>query len=186
MPKRTVVFAPGHYYHLYNRGAWRESIFQEPANYLFMLSKVKKYAKEFNIAIIAYCLMTNHYHFLVRQEGNDRAGLLPQRVFNSYVKAFNKRYKRTGTLFEDRFRADHIETEEHLLHLCRYIHANPIKHGFVDRLEDWPYSNYHEWINVRSGNLIDRAFVQKYFSTPDAYRQFVMDYVHERKITGGW
>lgn len=130
--------------------------------------------------------MSNHYHFLVRQDGEDRAGLLPQRVFNSYVKAFNKRYDRTGTLFEDRFKAEHIRTEEHVLQLCHYIHANPIKHGVVGRLDDWPYSNYHEWIKIRAGHLVDHTFVQEYFPIPETYRQSMMEYIHERKRSGSW
>ena len=99
MPQKRPEYFPGGIYHLYNRGAHRVTIFREPANYLFVLRNLKKYLRELNLSLLAYCLMPNHYHFLVRQNGTARAGLLTQRVFNSYSKAYNKRYQHSGTLF---------------------------------------------------------------------------------------
>lgn len=180
MPPRQVQFAPGEYYHIYNRGSGRLPIFREQVNYQFLLLRLKKYVGELSVAVIAYCLMPNHYHFLLRQDALDAAGLVAQRVFNSYVKMFNKRYDRTGTLFEGRFKAIHVDRESYLLHLCRYIHANPVKDGLVARLEDWPYSNYHEWIGVRHGSLVDMEFVTANFPQPGLYRQFVQDYLDGR------
>ncbi|MFZ2361329.1 MAG: transposase [Anaerolineae bacterium] len=180
MPQRQVKFAPGEYYHIYNRGSGRNPIFREQVNYQFLLLRLKKYSVELSVAVIAYCLMPNHYHFLLRQDGLDAAGLVAQRVFNSYVKMFNKRYNRTGTLFEGRFKAIHVDREGYLLHLCRYIHANPVKDGLVARLEDWPYSNYHEWVGARNGSLVDREFVTASFPQPGLYRQFVQDYLDGR------
>jgi len=138
---------------------------------------VKQYAGSLDIAVIAYCLMPNHYHFLLRQDGLQSAGWLPQRVFNSYTKAFNKRYGRTGTLLEGSYRAIHIDQESYLLHLCRYIHANPVRHGLVSDLAQWPYSNYLEWIGVRNEKLVDRAFAREHFPVAESYRQFVLDYL---------
>lgn len=85
--------------------------------------------------MIAYCLMPNHYHFLVRQEGEYPGGLLPQRIFNGYTKAYNKLYEHSGTLFERRYQVKQVESESHLLHLCRYIHANPIRDGRLAALK---------------------------------------------------
>ena len=177
MPYRRIQFTPGQYYHIYNRGSGHRPIFREQDNYLFVLRLVKKYTSAFDISVIAYCLMPNHYHFLLRQDGTEAAGLLPQRVFNSYTKAFNKRYDCSGTLFEGRYEALHVDKEGYLLHLCRYIHANPVKDGLVSRLEDWPYSNYHEWIGTRHGTLIDRGFVPAFFPAAQTYSQFVLDYL---------
>ena len=175
-------YQPGHYYHIYNRGAHRLSIFREPDNYLFVLGKMKYFAQKLAITIIAYCLLPNHYHFLLRQDGNHPASLLPQRVYNSYVKAYNKRYQHSGTLFEGNFKPKPVCNNNYLLHLCRYIHANPVKHGLVRRLEDWPYSNYQEWIGVRSGTLVDRDFVQDFFLESQQYVEFVEDYLRDRTI----
>lgn len=177
MPYRRIQFAPGQYYHIYNRGSRRGPIFREEENYLFLLRRIKRYAAMFNITVVAYCLMPNHYHLLLRQDGPHAAGLLPQRVFNSYTKAFNRRYGTSGTLFEGRFKAIRVDKEDYLLHLCRYIHANTVKHGLVAALERWPYSNYLEWIGVRQGQLVNMAFVQAFFPQPTDYRRFVLDYV---------
>ena len=177
MPHRTVKFAPEKYYHVYNRGAGRQPIFREAANYIFVLRKVKQYAHQYHVTAVAYCLMPNHYHFLIRQDGETAAGLVFQHTFNSYTKAFNKRYDRSGTLFEERFQVIHVDRDEYLLHLCRYIHGNPVKAGLVQSPEDWAYSNYPDWIGLRTGDLVDREFVQAHFPNHADYRQFVMNYL---------
>jgi len=177
MPYRKVEFVQGHFYHIYNRGVGRQPIFREGENYLFLLRRVKQYASSLDVAVIAYCLMPNHYHFLLCQNGQQPAGRLLQRVFNSYTKAFNKRYGRTGTLLEGPYKAIHIDQESYLLHLCRYIHANPVRHGLVSDLAQWPYSNYLEWISARNGKLVDRAFAREHFPVAESYRGFVLDYL---------
>ena len=182
MRPRIPEYLPGHHYHLYNRGANRAPIFREEDNWLFVLRKVKEYCRMLSLTPIAYCLMPNHYHFLIRQQGDHGAGLLPQRVFNSYTKAFNKRYGRSGTLFEGNYKALAVTEEAHLLHLCRYIHANPAKDGLVADVAGWPYSNYLEWVGERAGTLVDRAFVRAYFPTPEHYRAFVADYLAYRRL----
>lgn len=180
--KDSIQWLPGNYYHIYNRGARQKSIFREQANYLFVLEKMGKYCKVLDLTPIAYCLLPTHYHFLIRQNGENPAGLLPQRVFNSYTKAYNKRYQQSGTLFEHRYQAKHVPNEKYLLHLCRYIHVNPVKDGIVGGLEDWPYSNYLEWIGARNGKLFDREFVDTYVETPEDYSTFVLDYLLSREL----
>ena len=180
MPARTLQFVQGEYYHIYNRGAARQPILRKETNYLFVLRRMQQIAAGNQITVIAYCLMLNHYHWLVRQDGEQPAGLLPQHVFNSYTKAYNKMYERTGTLFEARFKAKHIASHEYLLHLCRYIHANPVKDGIVSNIVEWPYSNYHEWIGERSGRLVDQAFITAMFPDRSGYAKFVRDYIVQR------
>lgn len=126
--------------------------------------------------------MPNHYHFLVRQDGNEPAGNLPQFVFNSYTKAYNKKYSHSGTLFEERFRAKVIQTSSYLLHLCRYIHGNPVKDGMVADPADWEYSNYLEWIGKRPGSLVDRNFIKDQFSNSEEYKKFVYEYLNSRRL----
>ena len=178
-------FTPGGYYHIFNRGAHRQSIFREEDNYLFVLQRIKQYVKQLDLTLIAYCLMPNHYHFLVQQNGEHPAGLLPQRVFNSYTKAYNRRYEHSGTLFEGPYKVRKVEQDDHLLHLCRYIHANPVKHGMVGHPEEWPYSNYLEWIGTRSGELVDRLFIADHFSPPANYEDFLRDYVIQHRLLEG-
>ena len=180
--KDILTWVPGGYYHIYNRGARQGSIFRERTNYLFVLAHMRQYARSLAMGVIAYCLMPNHYHFLLRQEGETPAGLFPQRVFNSYTKAYNKRYQLSGTLFEHRFQSKMITTGAYLLHLCRYIHANPVKDGLVADPADWPYSNYLDWIGERDGRLVDRAFVAEQFGDGAAYKAFVLDYLLSRTL----
>lgn len=177
MPYRRIAFASGEHYHVYNRGSGHGAIFLETDNYLFALHKVKTYARELQISVIAYCLLPNHYHFLLRQDGEDPAGLLIQRVFNSYTKAFNRRYGRAGTLFEGRYQAIRVAEERYLAHLCCYIHANPVKHGLVSKLEEWPFSNYLEWMGIRNGTLVDHAFIRRHFEDAGAYDRLVRGYL---------
>jgi putative transposase len=180
--KDTLAWQTGNYYHIYNRGTERATIFREETNFLFAISKIKEYGLSNHVAVIAYCLMPNHYHFLVRQDGKEPAGNLPQLVFNSYTKAYNKMYSHSGTLFEGRFRAKHIQTKSHLLHLCRYIHGNPVKDGMVADPADWPYSNYLEWIGEREGMLVDRDFIENQFSNAEEYRKFLFEYLNSRRL----
>jgi len=112
MSRKLPPFVEGHYYHIYNRGARRVSIFREQENYLFVLKKLKRYRRELRHCVIAYCLMPNHYHWLVRQDGREPVRLLPQRVFNSYGKAFNKRYDHGGTLVDRAFVREYFATPE--------------------------------------------------------------------------
>jgi REP element-mobilizing transposase RayT len=177
MPYREAEFAPGEYYHIYNRGAGRMAIFQEADNYLYLLRLVKRSSAELGVSLIAYCLMPNHYHLLVRQDGHFAAGLLPAKVFNSYTKAFNKRYDRTGTLLQGRFQAIRVDKDAYLTYLCAYIHGNPVKAGLVSDPAGWPYSNYLEWIGARNGRLVDYAVVRGYFPRAGEYEQFVGDYL---------
>ena len=175
MPYRGDVFAKDHYYHIYNRGAGQESLFFSPGNYEYLLRLARHYSARYGAAIIAYCLMPNHYHFLLRQETDQPLSKFINVLFNAYVQDVNQRQGRKGTLFEGRFRHVWVDREEYLVHLCRYIHRNPLKAGLVARLEDWPYSDFLDWTGQRKGILGCEAFVRTRFPTSEAYRQFVND-----------
>lgn len=177
MPKRRILYRPGGYYHIYNRGADRISICRNDDNFSYLLGLIKKYLGELEITMIAYCLLPNHYHWLVRQERQTPAGKLPQRVFNAYSSAFNKMTGRTGTLFEGRYKAIAVETDPYLHHLCRYIHANPVNHGLAMAPDLWPYSNYLEWVGKRRGALVDHTFVIDEFGSPERYEAYLQAYL---------
>lgn len=177
MPRRKVQFVQGAYYHLYNRGAGRQSICRTDEDYLRLLWLIRSVAESCQITIIAYALLPNHYHWLVRQDGAEPVSRLPKRVFGSYTRTYNHIHGRSGTLFEDRFDAKLVDTDEYLHHLCCYIHANPVRHGLAMRPELWPYSNYPEWIGTRNGTLVDRVFIQARWADLKRYRQFVNNYL---------
>jgi len=181
MARRNILFIPNNYYHVYNRGAHKNYIFRNDADYLFLLKYVKKELERCAITVIAYCLMDNHYHFLLRQDGDIEISKFMQAVFNVYTKAFNTKYKHSGTLFEGSFKAIRVERDEYLLHLCRYIHRNPLEAGLVVKPEQWHYSNYAEFIGKRNGTLVDTSFVKENFGSPEEYEEFVMKYVPPEK-----
>ena len=177
MPRRTIQFAKGSYYHIYNRGARRQSIIREERNYAYLLRLMRQTASECALTIIAYCLLPNHYHWLVRQDGDTPAGILPKRVCNSYSQAFNRAYNSSGTLFQGPYCATLVDSDAYLQHLCRYIHANPVRHGITASLDVWPYSNYHDWVGKGSCTLVDQQFIQDHFETPEQYEAFVREYL---------
>ena len=181
MARRNTPFLPNQYYHIYNRGAHRIDIFRNDMDYVFLLKLVKEQAQKCGISMIAYCLMSNHYHFLLRQDGDIKISKFMQAIFNVYTKAFNSKYGLSGTLFEGPFRAILVDRSEYLLHLCRYIHRNPIEAGIVITPEQWHYSNYLEFVEQRDGVLVDREFVKENFGLPEEYRDFVMNYAPPEK-----
>ena len=181
MARRKTPFLPGNYYHVYNRGAHQADIFLNDRDYIFLLKQLKGHIQEFGISVIAYCLMPNHYHFLLRQDGDAKISDLMQAVFHIYSSAFNTVHKHSGTLFEGPFQAILIDKNEYLLHLCRYIHRNPVEAGLIVRPEQWHYSNYQEFIGIRNGILFDQDFVKINFGSAEAYQDFVMTYVPPEK-----
>jgi len=172
---RKVKFIKNNYYHIYNRGCNKENIFIGDENYIYLLRKIIKYKDEFNISVIAYCLMPNHYHFLLRQDSEVLISDFMQRVFNSYTKAINKKYGRSGTLFEGKYQAIHIDKENYLIHLCRYIHRNPIEAKLVSNISEWKYSNYLDWLGMRKGKLVDKNFILDRFGSANNYKKFIED-----------
>ncbi len=177
MPKRKVQFVQGKYYHIFNRGAGQQSIFRRDEDYIKVIKLLKEVAAECQIAIITYCLLPNHYHWLVRQDGPISPGKLVGRLFGSYSQSFNLTYGRSGTLFEGNFEARYVGTDEYLHHLCCYIHANPVHHAIALSPELWPYSNYLDWLGKRNGELLDRMFIQEHFPDISHYQARIRAYL---------
>jgi len=212
MPRRLIPFMPELYYHIYNRGNNREAIFFEPDNYLYFLKKIREYLVPVSDIVVYCLMPTHYHivariHETQTSEFSENSEVLGEsqisevsktseiskpkhspisnammRLSVSYTKAINKRFQRAGVLFQGQFQAKPILTSEYLLNLCRYIHGNPVKDGIVADITQWPYSNYLEWIGERDGKLVDKAFVQDNFDTPDEYRKFVLEYLRSRQL----
>lgn len=136
------------YVHYYNRGVNKDVIFFAPENYVFLLAKMSEYIKDYQVELIAYCLMPNHYHILLKHENPVQGSSFLQRIFNSYTQAINKRYSRVGTLFQGSVKKRIIEDDDYLAETIKYIHLNPVKAGLCQKPENWLYSDYREWIEL--------------------------------------
>lgn len=177
------------YYHLYNRGCDRDLIFFKESHYILLLRLIKKNHQKFNIRIIAYCLMPNHYHLLIGSpviqpsEGLKNPEAVSQFIrntFNSYVQTVNSDMQRKGTLFESKCKSIWIDKEAYLLQLIRYIHLNPVLAGLCSQPEDWIYSNCREWLGLRNGTLFCKDFFDTYFTNFGQYREFLQSYKEDK------
>ena len=179
MGNNRVPFEANTIYHIYNHGNAEDLIFREDTNYGFFLKRYRKYIP--HIAdTYAYCLMPNHFHFMVRIKsreelmeffnsknpqglrnpeglGDDNISNLISHQFgtllNSYTKSYNKYYSRRGSLFINTTKRKPITNRAYFTQLIRYIHLNPIRHGFVDQVSDWPYSSYHSFLSKQPTHL---------------------------------
>jgi len=163
----------GHYYHCFNRGNNRQTLFYEKADYLYLIALLKRNSGRFNITVLAYCLMPNHYHLLLRQEGAVQVSRFIQSTFQSYSQTLNKKYNRTGRVYENPNPPKHVDDEAYLFQVIRYIHRNPLEAGLVNDLLSWSFSNYPEFTGHRKGNLYPAALIQEWFDTPEEYRRYV-------------
>jgi len=173
------IFINESYYHVYNRGVNKEVIFRNPDEYIYFLRRIKYYLEESGVELVCYALMPNHYHMILRQFREYAISKLLHRLSISYTQSINTKYERTGVLFQGRFKALRLDTEESVLHVCRYIHINPIKASLVDHLDKWPYSNWHEFVGQRSGILYSSDYLQILRDQKINYRQFVFEYIED-------
>jgi len=176
MSRKDVHVLPGEYYHVFNRGNNQQAIFLESENYRFFLQRLHYYFDPACIDLVAYCLMPNHFHFLITIRKEIDFSNIMRSFSVSYVRSFQNWYRHKGHLFQSNYEIRLVDSEEYLLHLCRYIHLNPVKSGLVDRPENWQYSDYRDWVSDEAGE--DKPSVQarnRFFLDSDSYKGFVMD-----------
>ena len=203
-------FAPGEYYHLFNRGNGKMNIFKDAADYNFFLSRIEEYIypgrkdrrapsagkqryerKAFPVGaftLVAYCLMPNHYHLLFRQNDSTSLSVLMLGLTTSYSKYFNKKYDRVGSLFQDQFKAVHIGSNEQLLWVSAYIHQNPAVSGLVKEPSTYLYSSYSEYLSSSDKELCDTKIVLEQYTEKRIYQDFVsksLESITRRKSAEG-
>ncbi|HHE38186.1 MAG TPA: hypothetical protein ENL20_06405 [Candidatus Cloacimonetes bacterium] len=171
-------FIKNQYFHFYNHAVENGLLFREDDDYLWFLDKFNLKLEKYPTSVFAYCLMPNHFHFLLRQESDKPIYQIFNDLNNSYVPHYNFKYKRKGRLYREPLQHIHIKKENYLIYLCQYIHYNPVKAGLVKELEDWKYSNYPEWIGLRNGKLYNNELLLAYFGNPREYKKQIKE--HEK------
>lgn len=205
MPGRTITLRDAHYYHVYNRGVEKRLIFTDNKNYQRFLDTSYFYqfqdpgirfsnyinltpearllrmssiiSKPRIVNVICFVLMPNHIHFLLRQEITDGISEYMMRVADSYTKYFNIKNKRVGHLFQGKFKSVHVENDDQLKHLSRYIHLNPLTSNLVpsfDSLFAYPWSSLIEYLN---GNyhVSNPVPILNFFTSIKKYAEFLQD-----------
>jgi len=220
---RKFTFSTGEYYHLYNRGTEKRVVFLNEHDYgRFMLllhlcnskapvdisNKLREGLTftelmdiELNDRIVdigVYCLMPNHFHLLVREKQENGISLFMQKLTTAYTMYFNKKYERTGGLFEGSFLARHADTDKYLKYLFSYIHLNPVKiidpkwkeNGITNRpaakkyLAQYKYSSYLDYIGTKRKEvkILNKTAFPKYFLNFKEFKQFIDEWLFFKEI----
>lgn len=158
-------FQNGGYYHIYNRGNNKDAIFLDNKDYSAFLNRIKmvlglpnvqnlsrikiKSLPENSISILSFCLMPNHFHFLIKQNFSNSITNFMAKLCNSYAKYFNLKYQRIGNVWQDIFKAKPVTTDDYLLHLVKYIICNP------ENYQGYPYSSLYELLHPNEQMITD-------------------------------
>lgn len=203
MPIRVAPLINNEFYHIFNRGVDKKDIFIQPRDYSrfiktffyyqffgpkpkfstfqkFKMNTFKPVSDKKFLNILCYCLMPNHFHFLVRQIEDGGITKFMQQIQNSYGKYINTKYGRIGPLFQGRFKAIRIESDEQLLHVSRYIHLNPIVSGLTKRLESYGWTSYREY--TASDIICNTTEILNFFSDKQKYIEFINDQIEYGKV----
>ena len=215
MSIRKVSFTLDEYYHIYNRGNSKQEIFHDKEDYFRFLSLLYACNSQNNfktdninrnktpydfergksiISIGAYCLMQNHFHILVREIESGGISKFMQKASTAYSMYYNKKYKRTGGLFEGKFKSQHANTDRYLKYLFSYIHLNPIKNvdknwkengvknpsKITEYLNKYEYSSYLDWFGMKRVQkiILSAKNFPDYFSTKKVFVKEVFDWVN--------
>lgn len=206
MPYRKIVFASGEVYHITSRGVAKAPIFKERRDYQRALEVIDFYRharpplrfsyynrlpkekkedfiknlKKNNkplVETLTFCLIPNHYHFLLKQAQERGVPTFMRNFQNSYARYFNTKYNRVGALFQSMFKAVRMETDEQLLHVSRYIHLNPVTAYLikVDELDKYAWSSFPEYMGISPPKFTAIETILGYFKGREDYRKFVFD-----------
>ena len=193
-----ILLEPGGVYHIFNHAVGSDNLFREEENYRFFMQKFE--SRILPVAgILAYCLMPNHFHFLIhankrttetKKVGHIYKNLLSEGVRNllqSYAKGINKQNHSTGSLFQQNTKAKNVTQRDHLYpEICFYYnHQNPMKAGLVKKMEDWDFSSFKDYAGLRNGTLCNQGLafellnLQRKSFYEDSYRVIPQDLLDE-------
>lgn len=183
MPRTARVIVPNCPHHIVQRGHNRSAVFVSDNDYDYYLSTLKEWKQELGLKVYAYCLMTNHIHLIV--EPGDRGesiGLLMKRLAGRQTRYVNKLERRSGSLWEGRYKVSPIATESYLLRCCRYVDLNPVKANMVQYAEQYRWSSYRAKIGIEHCEWLDLDDCYRGMADPvSAYRKFVESGISEEE-----
>jgi len=213
MPGREEPLVTNEIYHVFNRGITDLQTFTNHRDYSRFIDTCKYYlplptllrfsffirlpesrkndllqqvSSKVRVELIAYCLMPNHFHFLLKQQVDEGIPAFLGLITNSYTRYFNTKNHRVGPIFQGRFKAVRIENEQQLLHVSRYIHLNPYSSGLVRKpaeLENYPYSSFTEYLYPQANKICRNDQILGLFRGSGEYRDFVLDHSdHQRQL----
>lgn len=187
---RKTSLVTGEYYHVYNRGVDRRTIFQdggdldrfyesihqfncvEPIGSIFLNSFSKDKVKEKKLVeIISYCLNSNHYHFILLQASKNGISEFMKRLSGGYTQYFNTKHKRSGALFQGKFKSNHIDSNEYLLHASAYVNLNNRFKGEPSRLSK---SSWDEYVGQVDGGICNTGIILDQFKNRKYYKEFAL------------
>lgn len=199
---RKIYIKDGRY-HVFNRGVEKRKIFLDDQDYTVFLHLLKYYlcpseqpsvhplseftslklvrpkplnTLENKLDLLAFCLMPNHFHLLVKQKTVDGMPKLLSKLSTTYSMYFNKRYDRVGYLFQGRYKAAMITEDNYLLHLSRYIHLNPSELTGPHPLHNYPYSSYQYYLGLKKADWIKPDFILNYFDKSKVLPEFINEF----------
>ena len=171
MANKSRNIAPGGYYHAYNRAVEKRTIFYSEKDYEYFINKALFFKDKTGVKILAYCVLPNHWHFLLKEPKTtlgvetDPQGRLSQislflsLLANSYTRYFNTNKEHSGRIFQDTFKLKFVEDDNYLRVLIRYINLNHIKHKITKKPADWFYTSHNNYINQAKFGLVDKDYL---------------------------
>lgn len=177
MPRVSRKLSQTGIYHIMLRGINKQNIFEDNEDRFKFLEMLSYFKTQCKYVIYGYCIMNNHIHLLIK-EREDSISIAIKRISSTYVLWYNKKYKRCGHLFQERFKSEPINDELSLLRVLRYIHQNPIKAGLVHHIFDTKWTSYYEYISIK--NIIDTDLILDILSSNrDDAIELYMEYMEE-------
>lgn len=189
MPRYPRTFIPGYAHHIVQRGHDRKTIFAAPEDYQFYLENLGEQKRRLDVDVLAYCLMTNHVHLILRPTRDSTSLSELMRVLAArYTRHTNKLERRSGTLWEGRFKCSVIDTDAYLLACCRYVDLNPVRARLVANPQDYEWSSYRALAGFGPANEVDRHVVYELLDLDPkqagaTYQAFVQGGISDDELT---
>lgn len=179
MPRVRRERCPNSIYHVIVRGNNRENIFRDYMDREVYLNRMRRYKEKFQMEIYAYCMMTNHVHLVVYDNGQDISKFM-QGLSLSYAIYFNKKYDRCGHVFQGRFTSVMVKSDDYFIHVSKYVHLNPIKANVVADILEYNWSSFKCYMEKKDKRgIVNTERILKYFSDDlSKARRLYLEYIH--------